>query len=259
MLTGVNQAGLERMARDATKPEGPFHCPECAGLVTLKKGTVRAHHFAHVPPFDCWYGQGESEDHRRAKYSIYDAMIPLTEGERPRVTYLGVEKAIQKDVIKVRPDIYFWANGIAVAIEVQRSTLDPRDIAYRTSLYYQLGIAVLWVIPWPATLDDRERYIAKETDKYLHSLYFGKVFYWQERDFVIPVKFGDHMLWVESRTWYEGGQERSAGGYEKLSRRYVTPYVGSPARIVDMTRHHRGAYSMKSRQLPAAWLWTVKN
>jgi competence protein CoiA len=73
MLSAYNARGRQVIARDATKTDGPFTCPDCGGEVILKKGEEKVHHFAHVPPFTCSFGVGESQEHRAAKQEIYDA------------------------------------------------------------------------------------------------------------------------------------------------------------------------------------------
>ena len=61
MLVASNDGSELINAWDAEKDEAPFFCPECKAEVVLKKGQIRQHHFAHTPPFNCMYGEGESE------------------------------------------------------------------------------------------------------------------------------------------------------------------------------------------------------
>lgn len=67
MLSAYNADGRQVIARDVTKEDGPFYCPECQGEVTIKKGAIKVHHFAHVPPFACSFGVGESDEDAIAK------------------------------------------------------------------------------------------------------------------------------------------------------------------------------------------------
>lgn len=162
------QAGV--LAWATSKEAGPFFCPMCLAPVVLKKGSYRAHHFAHIPPSDCQYGMGETELHRRAKKELYEALL-----QHPQVTKLQLERPLGE----VRPDLSFWLRSTPVAVEVQLSTLSLATLDYRTRMYHQKGISVLWTPPLDEEqLLDGERYAPRLWEKYLHALYFGRVCYW---------------------------------------------------------------------------------
>lgn len=218
MLTAIlaeNQSKI--IASAASKPDGPFVCPQCADEVILRKGMIKIPHFAHKPLANCEFGTGESEAHRQCKTEIYDALLDLD--------YLKCE--IEKPLGKVRPDIYVESkqSGKKYAIEVQLSSLSLERIIARTLEYYRLGIYVLWLPQLSYSLW-RPRYSPSAWEKWLHSLYFGKVYYWDGGRSILPVHFDKHMLYVESSEWHENGQPQSAGGYERHSKRYRTPRRG---------------------------------
>lgn len=256
MLSAVDASGLSHFAPTTAKSIGPFFCPECKAPLILKKGTVVVHHFAHKPPVECAYGTGESLEHMRAKLAIYGGLMSSS-----RVTKLDVEKPIEKDGLKARPDVRCVIdNKYAVGIEFQRSPLDPREIERRTSVYHTLNVHVLWVIPWPKKLVGGGRYQPRETERYLHTLYYGRVFFWQDGIGLIPVQFESYIIERESREWYiEGGRGEmdSSEGYAYRSRKWVTPVVGRSMSILDLGPVLRKEYRSGPRSLPAARLWTV--
>lgn len=189
----------------------------------LRKGPVKIHHFAHKPPILCSYGTGESEEHRKCKIEIFERLL-----KEPSVT--GCE--IEKDLGSVRPDIFFIKAGVPIAIEVQLSTLSIEQIIYRTIEYLQKGVHVLWL---PRFRDDLllERYSPRPWEKWLHTAYFGRIYYWHSNLNMVPVHFEHHYLNVEERSWFEaGGIENSAGGYKKLSKRFKTPLTGNPVNLI---------------------------
>ena len=57
--------------------------------MVVKKGHLKVHHFAHLSGTYCTYGTGESEQHRQAKYEIYEALR-----EHSSVTQIKVERSL---------------------------------------------------------------------------------------------------------------------------------------------------------------------
>jgi competence CoiA-like predicted nuclease len=141
MLSAQSKLG-DVLAWDVTKEDGPFSCPACKEEVLVKKGRVRVHHFAHIPPCDCIYGVGESEIHRTAKVEIYQAL-----SKHSQVTKLKLERYMGE----VRPDISFYLGNVPIAIEVQVSTLSLDTIDQRTRTYTKRGIYLLWLSPYSET------------------------------------------------------------------------------------------------------------
>lgn len=214
---------LKVLAWLENKNNEPFSCPECEQFVVLKKGSVKIHHFAHKPPILCSYGKGESEEHRQCKVEMFERL-----DKEPSVS--GCE--MEKNLGTIRPDIFFFLRKTPVAIEVQLSTLSLEQIIYRTIEYLQKGIHVLWLPKFKENLL-LDRYNPRIWEKWLHTTYFGRVYYWHSNLNMIPVHFGDHYLYIEERSWFEaGGIENSAGGYKKLSKRFKTPLVGKPVNLI---------------------------
>jgi len=201
MLVANNKDGNRCKAWLTEKPEKPFYCPECHDEVVLKKGKVKAHHFAHKPPVTCRYGTGESQIHWKAKKAIFEALI-----DHPRCKKCDVERRLEG----VRPDISLYIRNIPVAIEIQNSTIEIDEIARRASCYLKLGIHLIWVMPEnkPANCeeaDDGKKIIhrPKEWQKYLHAMYFGKLYFWQGGALVSPAHLEPYKHYVGPGNWVE--------------------------------------------------------
>ncbi len=213
MLTAIRELDGQKLgAWEAAKSNRPFVCFCCQRVVTLRRGSVRAPHFAHQPPVVCEYGTGESEAHRRCKIAIYETLRADA-----RVTKCELERNLGT----VRPDVSAYIDGVPVAIEVQLSTLPLEKIAYRTSEYGRKGIYVLWLPLYHRGLD-AELYAPRPWELWLHATYTGRIYYWLEGATVLPVHFRDYFINVRGRT----------RDYQKLSRRKV-PLTGRPLSLVE--------------------------
>lgn len=199
----------------------------------LKAGRVKVPHFAHWPnASSCAYANSrESEDHREAKIEVYRALraVPGVEQVQPELR-LG----------EVRPDVHFVYRGQRVALEIQMSHLSPDLLAWRTSVYTTKKIPVLWMVPLFEDLGlSEDRYAPRDWERYLHTLYFGKVYYWIENLRLQPIKYEPYML-APSR--YRN---------EKRSARYVKPQWLPETSILDLTVVNRKPW----KDFPAARLW----
>jgi competence protein CoiA len=203
--------------------------------VTLRKGIIKAPHFAHQPPVTCEYGSGESEAHRQCKTAIYECLI-----QHPRVNKCEIER----NLITVRPDVSAYINGTPVAIEVQLSTLSLEKIIYRTGEYARKGIFVLWLPLYTEALR-RGLYRPSVWERWLHAAYRGRVYYWCEGGQVLPIHFRD--FYADRR-----GRTRD---YQKLSPMKV-PIAG---RVTNLTDNFgpvsRPPWSGKASSIPAVKLW----
>jgi competence protein CoiA len=246
MLSAYNRFGKQVVAWEAMKQDGPFACPDCRQGVIVKKGSVVVHHFAHVSPSACMTGKGESIEHWLAKFAIYEALRA-----HPQVAELMVERHLGG----VKPDVSFRLQNVFVAIEMQRSILSPEHIARRTRIYAAKRIHVLWMPPYADDMKEGERYTPLYWEKYLHALYFGKVYYWLRGMTVLPVHFDEYRVGVAYHRWYDKAKNVWVDGHS--SKRYRTPSFLEQVSITDLRAVIRGPWQSGSFSLPAARLWCL--
>jgi len=205
------------LAKWESKTSGPFTCPECGAEVILRQGTARMNHFAHKSPIPCPYTGGETDDHRRCKMEIYEALL-----KQPSATDVQLERSLGT----ARPDVSARINGVPVAIEVQISTLSQETIIRRTKEYERKGIYVLWLLQWTPYLDGT-RYSPRLWEKWIHAAYFGRVYYWLKGLTVVSYSFEPYLSHVPETSWFRpDGKRMLAGGYNHRSKRYRTPVRG---------------------------------
>ena len=235
MLTAIRERDGQKLgAWEADRGDRPFVCFCCQRVVTLRRGTMRAPHFAHQPPVVCEYGTGESEAHRRCKIAIYETL-----SADARVSKCELERNLGT----VRPDVSAYINGVPVAIEVQLSTLSLAKIAYRTAEYGRRGIYVLWLPVYHRALD-AELYAPRPWELWLQATYAGRVYYWLEGATVLPVHFRDYLLRLRGRT----------RDYQKLSRRKV-PLAGPSLHLLEHFKPlQQLAHAARSVRAPGAKL-----
>jgi competence protein CoiA len=73
MLSALRDEELVQ-AKESSKEQAPFTCPACAAPVLLKKGPIKAPHFAHFLTTGCEYERGEGQLHLRIKTEICSAL-----------------------------------------------------------------------------------------------------------------------------------------------------------------------------------------
>jgi competence protein CoiA len=190
---------------------GPFRCPDCNELVSLRSGDKRVNYFAHVNPFACEFAVPESDAHLRCKLEIFEALQKHLNAN---------EVAMERRLGSVRPDVFAIINGVPVAIEVQISSLSVETIMARTIEYHRKGIYVLWLLQWSPELD-RERYAPAKWEKWVHACYFGRVYYWLRGLEVVEYRFEPSFRVIPRATWIDSkGKRQSVGGYAQRSVRF---------------------------------------
>ena len=247
MLTATRVGDAAKVfAVESENSHGPFACPRCHRELSLRKGRIKVHHFAHKPPVTCSHGKGETEAHRQAKFEIYGALR-----REPNVSVVELEKDFGMSVA----DVYACIDGAHVAVEIQRSNLSVNEIIRRTENYHRYGVAVLWAgLHRPALLD--RKFSPQAWEKWCHAAYYGRVYYWDSGQVFRVYHFGEYKLHVSSSTWYEGGSEMSAGGYERRSKRWRTPVPGVPCVLSGSFRSKfRDSWSGPKVAIPACTLY----
>jgi competence protein CoiA len=246
MLVAYNENGDRCYAKHTERSENPFFCPECNKEVLLKKGEIREHHFAHKPPVDCLYGQGETQEHYAAKNAIYDALFNHSQCRKC---------AIERRLKGVRPDISLYIRNIPVAIEFQRSSTSTEIINQRMNRYRDLGIHVVWLIPH--RLPNENAVIrTKVWERYLHTLFYGRCYFWIEKAIVLPVHFNSHKIIVPSAEWYEDGEEMYVDGYSYYAKEQRKVLHGRGAHLAnDFKKTWRDVFQDKKFSYPSCLLW----
>jgi competence protein CoiA len=251
MLVAKRRSGKRVIAAEEPRSKGPWGCPQCAEPVVLKKGEIKVHHFAHAAKTDCEYGGGESDEHRQCKMALFNTLRKLPGSQ---------DWELEWDLKEVRPDLIGRLKDQtgkvrSIAIEVQASSLGLHRILERTKHYGEKRIPILWLVPWNSELETG-RYSPSAWERWLHTLYFGRVYYWKRGARVVPIHFSEYMLHVEARTWYdEDGDEQEAGGYDRVSKRWKTPIAGPEVDITEMHPTLRKAWSGGAMRVPDCGIW----
>lgn len=234
-----------------SKRNAPFLCPECSELVLLKTGKTRVNYFAHASQFPCRNGPSESDDHRRCKMEIYEALL-----RQPNVHKVRLEQPLGS----VRPDVCAYINDVPVAIEVQISSLSLETITERTIEYARKGIYVLWLLQWTPELDSK-RYSPRLWEKWIHACYFGRVYYWIAGLTVACYEFEPSLKSVPKTSWYSPkGNKMSGGGYTRRLKRYRTPVRGRTLHLTtDFIPQHRYWWEGNGIKVPDAKLFMHRN
>lgn len=253
MITAVNN-GKKVIAISSKKKEKPFFCPACGEEVILKKGRVRIHHFAHWKNSSCFYGQGETELHRVVKTNLYNAMLISPE-------YKQVE--LEKNLKIAIPDIFCMIKGVKIAIEIQKTSLSQNELIRRTVRYTNMGIAVLWIIPVDKFglhfLMNEYEYKVKEQEKFLHSLYFGHIYFYSVKDNNDSVRifhFDDVKRYVEGYYGYNSdGEYVEIDGYYKRLKTTKKPNYFGEDRICNFGLKNRDKWN----DIPQSMIWIDRN
>lgn len=257
-------ATLEGNRTDAFSAEkgSTYYCPQCSNEVILKKGRKVVHHFAHKPPVDCAWAKGETRAHMEAKVVVADAL--KARGLRAELEFVVDTMSGDR-----RADVMVWSpSGLQIAFEMQHSPIGLEEIERRATSYARAGIAQIWV-PFikPNVWTDGhnkslgeffvERYSPRQFERWVHG-FNGKNGMWMydpaDKEFWLGHLEG-HQYYVEQTSWYsEGGEENSAGGFFKYSKRYKELTLEGPykAENLRITISKRRAFSAREYNWPAA-------
>ena len=117
-------------------------CPVCAGTVILHAGTVRAHHFAHLPGAVCSLptSEPETEEHRAGKLLLAAWLRScLPDSEVLIEAFLPATRQ-RADVLVILPD------RSRIALEYQCAQLSAREWRRRHRQYRAAGMRDLWLL-----------------------------------------------------------------------------------------------------------------
>ena len=220
-----------RRIESAVADKGPtYYCPKCRDIVILKKGRIVTHHFAHKPPVHCSWAKGETRGHLKAKQLFKEEFVR-------RGLRVEVEHEIPSLPEDRRADVVIWSpKGKKFALELQHTPIDYDSLENRTRSYIHADVRVIWVpfmrpkywkeakILRPNVDGDLliERFPARPLEKWVHGFNFGKFWMFDsDRNALWRAKLNKHEIYVEESTWYDpDGEEVSAGGYSRISRKW---------------------------------------
>jgi competence protein CoiA len=176
----------------ARSEAGRLICATCKSDVVARRCVDRRDHFAHAAttPVPAAAAHGESALHRACKTQLCAALAishpaGLWAIERPIPPRPG------DGLPELIPDLSGRFGNVRVAVEVQASALGLHAILRKTEAYTRRGIHVLWIIP-AAEAPDAVQIRPKLYERYLHSLYFGRAYYWWPglQGKVVPIHHG---------------------------------------------------------------------
>ncbi len=117
-----------------------LRCPQCASLLTLKAGTVRLHHFAHVNLSACGAADHEPESdlHRLGKFTLYQH---FRRGAQAAALERWLPATEQRADCFIQMD-----NDHGYALEFQQANNTVERWNERHHLYQSLAISDLWFL-----------------------------------------------------------------------------------------------------------------
>ncbi len=136
----VTIGDLSTDALRALSDQHLLRCPHCEGLLTLKAGPIRVHHFAHVNLEQCIAAdhEPETDSHRQGKLMLYQH---FRQG--------AVEAALEQHFPETdqRADVFIeMPGGVGYALEFQQANNPTTRWTERHDLYRSLGINDIWFL-----------------------------------------------------------------------------------------------------------------
>lgn len=220
-------------AQNIRKDDGPFYCPKCLSDAIVRKCTEKVDHFAHRARYSPIVKAKEKALHNKCR----DEICAILQAEFKDGKW-AAERTIpaneSKGFLEIIPDISGRIGDTPIAVEVQTSAYTVNKLVKKILEYEKRKVAVIWIIPLKEELGDKE-FRPRLFEKYLHSLYYGRVYYWLPNSGTLlqPVHFSPAKRWIEESTWYdvEYQAERTEGGYWLTYRTLKMPL---PGKVVDL-------------------------
>lgn len=129
MIFAIDKDG-KRIHIDSTHVKNDYFCPVCGEKLVLKKGEIRAHHFAHQKSSEC----SDSWHYDMSIWHMnWQARFPLETQEIVKI----------KEDQKHRADVLL--EDVKVVFEFQHSPMTTEEFDDRNSFYNSLGYKVIWI------------------------------------------------------------------------------------------------------------------
>jgi len=222
-------------ADDAYKNDGPYFCDTCLSEAVVRKCSEKVDHFAHKARQSKIIGRKDIELHNKCRDELLQEFIkafPDGNWSKERTIPANFKDKGNKEI---RPDLSGKIGNKGIAVEVQASAYTIEKIYNKTIEYQKLGIAVIWIVPLKVELGT-EPFRPRLFEKYLHSLYFGKTYYYSvgSKSIIQTVHYSPTKRWIEETEWYsEDAELMSAGGHFLTYRTLKSPNFGSS---IDLTK-----------------------
>ncbi len=217
-----------------TKADGPFFCQSCLSEAIVRKCVEKVDHFAHHARLSPVVGRKDHQLHNNCRDEIC-SILQSTFPDGKWDTERSIPAKPDKNLKEIIPDISGRINNQPIAIEVQTSSYTINKLVEKTIEYHRRKVAVLWLVPLKSELGS-EPFRPRLFEKYLHSLYFGRIYYWipDSNKFLLPVHFSPTKRWIEEATWFDTDdhEEKTVGGYYLT---YRTVKMPNYAQKVDLT------------------------
>jgi competence protein CoiA len=239
-------------ALSATK--GPtYTCANCGEDVILKQGRIKIHHFAHKRLSDCSWAKRETREHRLAKTVIRDAFRARSFQAEFEAEVLSGEGNRRADVLLTNP------SGARVAIEVQYTSILYDAIERRTSAYIAAGVPVIWVgilskeMRENATTVSSGLHIRQHAiqpwQRWAHAYYFKNLWFIDPDEKTLwSGEFSNYHIEVPVSSWYnQYGEEQTAGGYSRISKKWKTLALNGPKLLSDVEISFSSCSARKSK------------
>lgn len=258
--------GRNFSAEEAAHTDAPFMCTVCMSDAVLRKCTEKKDHYAHHARLSPVIPAGETALHQGCLDEILQALklrFPAGNWAKNRPVAAKPEKKLGAVV----PDISGRLGGPKdqpLVIEAQVSSLSITGIITRSKEYTKRNIPILWIVPLKEDLGDTP-FRPRLYERYLHSMYHGRVYYWQPGFGVhlLPVHYGVAERHIALSEWYdtEAQEERSAGGYDKpykvIKRPVTAPKVDIASQFYRLNREGFRPWNERKTVPPLA-IWKDK-
>ena len=243
-------------AKEVTKSDGPFYCPNCLSEAIVRKCTEKIDHFAHNARLSPAITSKDHTLHNKCRDEIcnylkikYPKGNWKTERAIPKNESVGRKKDIIPDISGRFGD---KNTGIPVAIEIQKSSYTLNKIYNKTVEYAKLNIYVIWIVPLAKDLGD-EPFRPRLYEKYLHSMYYGRTFYWTPKisPKIIPIHYSPTKRYIDETMFFDIdlGEEVTFGGYYLTYRTMKTPNYGKECFIdTDLKKNSRKEFVPKNNK-----------
>jgi hypothetical protein len=231
-----------RVYADTAAKGVAYLCPNCRKSVILKRGRIVIAHFSHKPPTNCSWARGETQAHLEAKQIVFD-------GLQARGVRALLECIVDTLPGDRRADVMAWSEtNVQLAIELQHTSIGIPEIEARAHAYARARIAQIWLPflsssalsaaePKSAGILFIEKYSPRPFEKWVHGFcgVDGMWMYVPEEKSFRHARMASHQTYVEASTWFsQGGEEQSAGGYHKWSKRYRELTLSRPHKIQEL-------------------------